>query len=259
MILLRDTFVEMLGNVRHEFTQIRASDSNSRKFQRFMRQQRGNDDLPFNNVEITFPDGSPGRFSYLYYPTLVEDYGAGKSERELERWAFRQTKAALDRFIETMDTALSRARDAGDCDGPELLEITGAGFDRAIHKLLPRLMSLKGGPGGRQYWGPDRVARGSVQGISGLAAEVRAQQEMASIDNTMIALSLAARHFPALAPARSPPTSSPSTSTLAWIIGPRSAPATSGDTTGRTRTEARSTRACDAPSAWTTRIPTSYR
>lgn len=191
MILLRDTFAEMLGGVREEFAAIRRNDENVAKFLEYMRQHKDNDALPFNNVEIEFPDGTSGRYAYVHYPEIIDQHAGNMNDRQRERWAFEQTKAALTSFIGTIDTALSRANNAGNCDVEELLDITGVGFERVSGRLLPQLMMLRE-DGDRLYWEPDDLARAHVRGVSGLAAEVRAQQELASIDNTMIALSVAA-------------------------------------------------------------------
>lgn len=191
MLLLRDTFVEMLGNVRAEFAQLRASDDTVRKFYAFMRQHQLNERLPFNQVDITMPDGVKRKFSMIYSQSVIEAHRNDYTAAQLERWAFEQTKAALDAFVAQMDVALDRARAAGDCEVEDLLEITGVGFERVVDRLVPRLMRIESDPP-RQYWVPDTVARTAVRTLNVLANAVKAQKALASIDNTMIALSAAA-------------------------------------------------------------------
>lgn len=100
------------------------------------------------------------------------------------------TKEVLDQYREAAGKAYERAKNAGECDIPELLEITGTGFDAVVASVLPRLMKLEEQGSGEVLWVPDRPARAAVMGLARLAEAVKAQQDYAKLD-TQFALLIA--------------------------------------------------------------------
>lgn len=115
------------------------------------------------------------------------------TEAEAKTWAIDQTLAASAKQVELMQAAVSRARDAGDCNVGELLLIAGHRSPAIVGRILPRLVKLEefSGPPRRQYWAPDHVARGYVKGLYIAGAAVRALEDYSEAD-TNVGLAVAA-------------------------------------------------------------------
>ncbi len=212
MILLRDTFVDMMRGVLAEFRKIRSSTELMLKFRSHMLSQGDSEHIPFNRVRVKAPDG----VGIAYWQTHDVAWVAGRhglSEEQARRWAFEQTVAGLDAYIASMVHAIDRAQAAGDCDTPELLDVTGLGFHLVVERLLPRLMQLKQDPDlrprrgrrlsaaeiaamsrakPRMWWAPDTVARGWVGSVSTLAQAVKDQRAAKKVDDIFVDILLTA-------------------------------------------------------------------
>ncbi|SFR43973.1 hypothetical protein SAMN04488005_1976 [Yoonia tamlensis] len=192
MILLRDRFNQKMARILGEYRAIRADTDKTRNFIRLMSGQVFDRNLPINRIEIAAPDGSKLDFTAVNNADWVRRRWA-LTQDQFAAWQLAQTRAALDVFIGHMETSIAKGNAAGDCDAQELLQLTGFGFDAVARDLLPDLLRLRTErEPDRQYWEPDLAARGWVSSLGTLAAAVKAQEDYAALDNTMIALSIAA-------------------------------------------------------------------
>lgn len=110
--------------------------------------------------------------------------------------------AAVEEFSRFLDGPLP-------CNIPELLTLTGFGFDPVVARLVSRLVKLEETPASSKFrwagviprfekqpaqlhWVPDNEARAAVKGLKTLAEAVKAQEEYADLSRTAAILAASA-------------------------------------------------------------------
>lgn len=114
----------------------------------------------------------------------------GNSQRHAHLYAFRKTKEALQRLVDSASNAYARATNAGDCNVQELMLIAGQDEPGIVASILPRL--VRPVENGSESWERDVDAQDYVSSLHGKGASIRALGAYARIDETYQAMALAA-------------------------------------------------------------------
>jgi hypothetical protein len=117
----------------------------------------------------------------------------GLTPGQAQAWAAKQVMAASGAHAEKIQTAMSWAMDADDCDIGALLLIAGHRSPPIVASLIPRLVKMRTDPGPpkREYWIADKTAQGFIRGLYVTGAAVRALEGYSEID-TQVGIAVAA-------------------------------------------------------------------
>ena len=113
----------------------------------------------------------------------------GNSQRHAHLYAFRKTREALQRLVDSASNAYARASNAGDCDVEELLLIAGQDEPGIVASILPRL--VRPVENGSEAWEPDFTAQAYVGSLHVKGEAIRALDAYARIDEAYQAMALA--------------------------------------------------------------------
>jgi len=195
MILLADQFEQMMENVLGRVPAIsddpRLRPAQIRAFRDAIKPHIDNPAFPLSRIRIDGPD--PFGVDVDYTAAFWEDYFSpfftrhfGDDVQAAKVWSDNAVVEGLNAYRESLEGALTRAREAGDCKLEELIEITGFSFDPVVRALQPKLMKAGTDASGRIVWVPDREARAAVNGLRTLAEAVKAQEDLSSLDTQVV-------------------------------------------------------------------------
>ncbi len=113
---------------------------------------------------------------------------------EATAWAEQRTTEAALAYIDQIQSSMSTALDAGDCEIDALFEAAGHRAPTLVNAILPRLMKFQRDPErpANGHWVPDRIAQGYVKGLHSKVGSVRALEDYAEADTRVVTTAIAA-------------------------------------------------------------------
>jgi hypothetical protein len=200
MILLRETFVEMLREYVRVWEELPTRMDGSALVS-YVRDELPADH-PLARVRVR-PTGPGPQESFplrrLLAPDTIAIYFPEKARRD--RHIGDTVRRAVQVFLAPVQSALQKVEtmDVGNLE--EMVKLTGHGFAKVEGRLVPRLMTNTDLSGrALSGWQPDDMARSHVRQVGYLAQQIRANAREADIDKDTVLL--AANLLPIAAKAR---------------------------------------------------------
>jgi len=148
-------------------------------------------DLTEGWEEVTLHDPNEENLRDLVLRMVDRPDQWGLTPQQAHLTAYEITRTAYFRMLSLAESAVERAKAAGDCDVAELMLIAGQDADHVVARILPRLVR-RVKKDGRETWEPDLVAQNFVKSLRIKGEALRALEDYGRIDDTYKALAVAA-------------------------------------------------------------------
>lgn len=191
MLLLRDTFVELLDN---HLADLQGARLVPRGFYLAMRNwgRDGADALrrppDLLLTPVSSPDGGKIELRAIFGSEQDIANRFGLTGQAARTWQDNAIREAIDAYVPRVEQTRDTAGNADDCQLQALLDLTGRNFEPVAMQTLPRLLRRSPFTG---FWEPDRAARAFVMNLSLLGDSERSEAELVKGDRTLAALEVA--------------------------------------------------------------------
>ncbi|SDB58665.1 hypothetical protein [Bauldia litoralis] len=175
MLLMRDTFVQQLAQVRTAYARL-VTDEQILAFRRAIEPVIRQGRSPLTRIETKGIDGRPTTFDWTFEKAITGDVH-DREMAEVERWAIAATREVIEKHLRLIEQATNRAKAIGECEVPELLQLTGYEFAAIARLAQTKLMRNAPAP---LYWVPDAHARANVETVATVAERVAIAERLAA-------------------------------------------------------------------------------